>query len=105
MCSYSAGSVDAGGRAPKGSLGRRRKRCRGRWRGGDGRVAGEGMDRAVSCCWYASHKIGEIRTNSAMAGMGHCLSSRWDAEGSVVEGLGVPAPSCHNSNQSPEQEG
>ena len=28
---------------------------------GGGSGAGEGMDSAVSCCWYVSHEIGEIR--------------------------------------------
>ena len=31
---------------------------------------------------------------SAMAGMAQCRASRGEVETSVVEGLGVPAPSC-----------
>ena len=78
MCCYSAGSADAGGRAPRGSLGRRRKRCRGRWPWRSGSGAGQGMDSAVSCCWRVSHEIGEVGRNFG--------NGRHGAESRIEEG-------------------
>ena len=63
MCCHFAASADAGGRAPKGSLGRRRERCRGQSSWGSGSRVGEAIDSAVSCRWHVFDEIAKIRRN------------------------------------------
>lgn len=73
------------------------------WEGEDTGVDGPGVEAA--CLWWEwmplSAVVVEVSTRlamsaeiSAMAGMAWRRASRGDAEGSEVEGLGVPTPSC-----------